>query len=88
MATVVKVAGSFANGDQFGAVVEKALKAAGVPVTGVHVGNKVTVSSGHIAWIADGPEIVFTYQPAVAPATPKETSKQDERWIKPPAAKK
>ena len=67
MATVVKVQGSFASGgDAFGLQVERELKKAGVPVASVSVGHKVTVSSGTLVWLADGPEIIFTYTPAVA----------------------
>ena len=69
MATVVKVQGSFASGgDAFGLQVERELKKAGVPVTAVHTGNKILVASGTLTWMADGPEIIFTYQPAVPPS--------------------
>ena len=78
MATVVKVQGSFASGgDAFGLQVERELKKAGVPVASVSVGHKVTVSSGTLVWLADGPEIVFTYTPAIAPV---QASAQNAGW--------
>ena len=87
MATVVKVQGSFASGgDAFGLQVERELKKAGVPVASVSVGHKVTVSSGTLVWLADGPEIIFTYTPAVAPVQ-NVTAKANENaagWIKRP----